>query len=152
MLYESDTDSFIDFAFAKALYAYKLGPTKFSSFYSTVLKNEIFMIKRKYDRRITYVSNRNEVWSLDHDIYENNADTFEAITPDPTWEDILNSAELRIVMEGFLNKLTPKEKSILTKVQKGLSQHEIARQMGLSQPYVSRIIKRLRQEVKAQLA
>lgn len=106
---------------------------KFSTYATTTIRNEILMIFRKKKVDIAC--------SLDDSIdFENGSNaTYADIIPDRTAfeEDVISN----IMLESMLNQLSDKERQIIGLYYRGKTQCEISSLTGLSQSYISRIIK-----------
>lgn len=62
--------------------------------------------------------------------------------------DYFGFAELKTSISENVKKLNKREKTIFAKVLKGKTQKEIATEMGISQPYVSRTYKTIKEIIK----
>ena len=140
--------------FCKAASLYKPEKGKFTTIAFLAAKHTIQIEERKYRNEIAkavYCSR-----SIDSDIFEQDSGCFNLheLIPDPK-QDTYKQAEERIVLEkvcAFMRALNSRDKDVFKyRVLFDMTQQEIADRTGLSQSYVSRIIKRLVSRVNSVL-
>ncbi len=122
--------------------------SKFSTFAIKCIYNEILMYMNKYNKLINSIS-------LDDVIYVDNirinyADIIEDESINLE-KDFMDKEIISILLK-LLDKLPEKQKKVLKMYcgfdSKPLSQYEISKLIGVSQPEVSRIISRARKKIK----
>ena len=115
------------------------------SFFQVRVANEVLMFYRS-DKKNNKNISLNESIGFDKD---GNEITFLDIlkTPDPEYANVVHKKDNIKLLKNYFKLLTPREKEILIK-RYGLNnndeitQKEIAKEMGISRSYVSRIEKR----------
>lgn len=125
-------------------FSYKHG-TRLTTYAAKCIENEILMYYRsdkKHNKNISI----NESIGFDKD---GNEITFLDIlkTPKPDFEFDIQKKDNLLLLKKYFNVLTEREKQIITKRygldnQDEITQKEIAKQLGISRSYVSRIEKR----------
>ena len=125
-------------------FSYKHG-TRLTTYAAKCIENEILMYYRsdkKHNKNISI----NESVGFDKD---GNEITFLDIlkTPKPDFELDIQKKDNLVLLKKYFNVLTEREKQIITKRygldnQDEITQKEIAKQLGISRSYVSRIEKR----------
>ena len=138
--------------FCKAARLYDPKKSKFTTLATLAAKHTIQMEERKY---------RNEVAkalycgrSLDSDIFEQDFGCYplHETIPDPR-QDTYKQAEAKIALErvdSFMRSLNNRDRAVFNyHVLSGMTQQEIADRTGLSQSYVSRVIRRLMSRVNS---
>ena len=125
-------------------FSYKHG-TRLTTYAAKCIENEILMYYRsdkKHNKNISI----NESIGFDKD---GNEITFLDIlkTPKPDFEFDIQKKDNLLLLKMYFNVLTEREKQIITKRygldnQDEITQKEIAKQLGISRSYVSRIEKR----------
>ncbi len=120
--------------------------TKFSTYASRCIHNEIFMYFRK---------NKKQILSLDDPFStnaESNAGTLGELLFDPISSDFEKQVENTIIitqsLSYILNCLSYKETIILLLSIANVKQKEIAHVVGVAQSYISRLAKKLYSKVK----
>ena len=140
--------------FCKAAHLYKPEKGKFTAIACLAAKHTIQIEERKYRNEIAkavYCSR-----SIDSDIFEQDSGccNLHELIPDPR-QDTYKQAEERIVLEKvgtFMRSLNSRDKDVFKyRVLFDMTQQEIANRTGLSQSYVSRIIRRLMSRVNSVL-
>jgi RNA polymerase sigma factor (sigma-70 family) len=61
-----------------------------------------------------------------------------------SFENLVHS---KIALDGNISGMSEREKRILNLSASGKKQYQIAEEMGLSQPYISRILKKIRENL-----
>lgn len=117
----------------------KLG-TEFTTFATPVIKNEILMSMRK---------NKQNIYpDISLNAKENHIHEYGEFVPDQfNLEDCALSSGLVNVVHEVIEKEKPRNKKIIRNYLNGINQTENARICGVSQPQVSRIIKRFRSRI-----
>ena len=124
-------------------------PSKISSFTSyayRVVKNEIF-----YMYRIIRTRNKADMYAISLDqkyTVDNNKD--EDVTLGdmmPARMDTLDEAITHTNYNRFIQSMTKREQQIWKLYELGANQRKIARMMNLSQSYVSRLLKKLKERL-----
>ena len=125
-------------------FSYKHG-TRLTTYAAKCIENEILMYYRSDKKHNKNISN-NESIGFDKD---GNEITFLDIlkTPKPDFEFDIQKKDNLLLLKKYFNVLTEREKQIITKRygldnQDEITQKEIAKQLGISRSYVSRIEKR----------
>lgn len=125
---------------ATANYDFNKG-VKFSTFAATVIRNEILMTFRK--KRINHLIYLDELVDL------GNGDTVALMDMISDKRDYECEVISKISTENILKELTGRESQILRLyTDEGMTQAEIARQIGVSQPYVSRILGKIQKKLE----
>lgn len=106
---------------------------KFSTYATPVIRNEILITRRK--KRIIPAFSLDEPYQLENGDLVN----FSEIIADSKWfeEEIIANMQIKQIF----STLSDREKKIISLSMDGKTQKEIAGICGISQPYVSRIIK-----------
>lgn len=138
--------------FCKAARLYDPEKAKFTTLASLAAQHTIQMEERKYRNEMAkqIYSGR----SLDSDIFEQDFGCYplHETIPDPR-QDTYKQAEAKIALErvdSFMRSLNTRDKAVFNyHVLSDMTQKEIADRTGLSQSYVSRIIKRLMSRVNS---
>ena len=125
-------------------FSYKHG-TRLTTYAAKCIENEILMYYRS-DKKHNKNLSINESIGFDKD---GNEITFLDIlkTPKPDFEFDIQKKDNLLLLKKYFNVLTEREKQIITKRygldnQDEITQKEIAKQLGISRSYVSRIEKR----------
>lgn len=114
---------------------------KFSAFATAVIRNEILMTFRK--KRITRLLSLDELFDLGDG---STAVLIDMITDKRDYESEVIS---KLSVEKILAELTDRESQILhLYANKGMTQYEIAIEIGLSQSYVSKILTKIQKKIK----
>lgn len=124
-------------AFTKCIKSFNPDASKFATYFSRVLTNEILMLQRKQKKH-------QEVLSLDHTIahdVDGKAMKLEELVNDGTHmeQDIENKLILAQAMSA-IESLEGIQKETMQLFIQGKNQHEIGKALGISQSYVSRVI------------
>ena len=106
---------------------------KFTSYATPIIRNEILMTLRK--KRII------PVFSLDEDYQLDNGETVPRGNGIPSAERFEELSDSKMDFGLFLEGLPEREKEIVVLSMRGVRQTEIAQRIGVSQSYVSRILK-----------
>jgi RNA polymerase sigma factor (sigma-70 family) len=121
-----DIYSIATIGFTKSLKTYKLDhKTEFCTYFTTVVYNEIFMFLRKMKLEIKTINYEDYFDDKTYDINENN---------------LINDLDFN----NLIKKLNAKDQFIYELIyDKKLSQIELSKIFKISQPYASRLVKRL---------
>lgn len=109
---------------------------KFTTYATPIIRNEILMTLRK--KRII------PAFSLDEEYRLDNGDSVprgNMIPSENKFEDLVHS---KISLDSKIAGMSEREKRILKLYASGKNQYQIAQEMGLSQSYISRILKKIR--------
>lgn len=112
---------------------------KFTTYATPIIRNEILMPLRK--KRII------PAFSLDEEYRLDNGDSVprgDMIPSEYSFENLVHS---KIALDGNISGMSEREKRILNLSASGKKQYQIAEEMGLSQPYISRILKKIRENL-----
>lgn len=112
---------------------------KFTTYATPIIRNEILMSLRK--KRII------PIFSLDEEYFLENGDTVprgDMVPSENHFEDLVHS---QISLDSKLAGMSEREKKILNLSVSGKNQSQIAEEMGLSQPQISRILKKIRKDL-----
>lgn len=112
---------------------------KFNTYATWAIRNEILMTFRK--KRII------PVFSLDEECHLDNDESVSYSDMIPSAERFEELSGLKIDLERFLNRLDDREKKIVFLFLNGMSQMKIAKEIGLSQPYISKFLKGIRRKI-----
>lgn len=113
--------------------------TKFSTYASNVIRNEILMTFRK--KRVNISFSLDDTVSLENGEEVSYSDMFSS------GEQFEDEIIVKVQYEELLSKLSDRERSIINLFYMyDKTQHEISALTGLSQSYVSRIIKGVRKK------
>lgn len=132
-----DLEACGNIAFTKCIKSFNPDASKFATYFSRVLTNEILMLQRKQKRH-------QEVLSLDYTIAhdaEGKSMKLEELVSDGTHmeQDIENKMLLAQAMSA-IESLEGVQKETMQLFIQGKNQHEIGKALGISQSYVSRVI------------
>ena len=141
-------DDFIgcgDLAFVKAIKIFNPNKSKWATFFSRLMINEILMVNRKSNNQAQtisletaiYVDNEQNILKI-QDISSGQNDTMDEVVNLITIEEILKLSK----------KLSLRKREVLRLYLKDIKQKDIGKQLNLSQSYVSRLIKNVCLELK----
>lgn len=124
----------------KAAESWSPAKGKFATWAFACIKNELWMEGRKEKKRIQ------PTIRLDHPIYDGTKDTsYPQIPSDDHFDERLEDESWAAEVYGrVVNGMKPKEKAAFDMFLHGKKQWDIARSMGMSQSYVSRLLVRAR--------
>lgn len=108
---------------------------KFTTYATPIIRNEILMYLRK--KRII------PVFSLDEEYFLENGDAVPRGNMIPSEYSFENLAHSKITLDSNISGMSEREKRILNLSASGKNQCQIAEEMGLSQPQISRILKKI---------
>lgn len=112
---------------------------KFTTYATPIIRNEILASLRK--KRII------PVFSLDEEYFLENGDAVprgDMIPSENNFEDLVHS---QIILESNIAGMREREKRILKLSASGKTQRQVAQEIGVSQPYISRILKKIRKDL-----
>ena len=140
--------------FCKAARLYDPEKSKFITLASLAAHHTIQMEERKYMNEVAKRIHSGR--SLDSNVFEHGCgdgfSPFHEIIPDPR-QDTYRQAEARIALErvdSFMRSLSNRDRAVFNyHVLSDMTQQEIADRTGLSQSYVSRVIRRLMSRVNS---
>ena len=141
-------DEFIecgDLAFAKAIRIFDPDKSKWATFFSKIMINEILMVNRRIVKQVETISIET---ALCEESDQNLLTIKDVIS---SKEDTMNEVIDLIVNEEILiliNKLTPIKREIMRLHLIGTKQKDIGVALNLSQSYVGRLIKKICKEIK----
>lgn len=134
--------------FMKAIHNYNTDKGKFSVFAYKCMENEISMEKRKFiaekrigDNILTYY----DTPVVGHNSIEST--TIQELIEDFHSKDFENEIAIREILKKVYNNFSLKCKSIIYLNLKGYNQPEIAKEVNLTQSYVSRVLKQFFKEL-----
>lgn len=110
---------------------------KFSTYATPIIRNEILTTLRK--KRII------PAFSLDEEYRLDNGDSVPRRDMIPSEYSFENLVHSKIALDSNIVGMSEREKKILNLSASGKNQHQIAKEMGLSQPQISRILKKIRE-------
>lgn len=142
LAYDEDIQQIGFLGLWKAILQHEPEKGELTTLASRIIYNEVAMELRKRSRR-----NRVPMVSLDTPIQENfnfYADTIEDLKALESIEGIL----LVDAINQSLKLLTKREKDVIELSLRGMTQTEIAKCLGISQSYVSRLKQQIRKKVK----
>lgn len=139
-------DEFYDIvaiAYVKAVASFDPEKASFSTYAFYVMENEI-----KHEHRKQIAKSRIgqfSTLSLDSALQNTDGDEFDfySLTSDKTWEHWEDAIETMIVV----NSLSDKEKKMIQLKLLGKDQTEIGEELGLSQSYISRLLRKIKQNI-----
>ncbi len=145
--YKDDLTSEGMLGLIKAAMSFDPAKSKFATYATRCILNEIFMFIRKLNKGGPTVSLSTVVGQSDDGrevtigdmIADNNSSTDEFDRE----EDARIKQQL---LSEFLSKRKPRDREVFELMKKGLKQREVANELGLSQSYISRIFKRLKKD------
>ncbi len=134
-----------DLAFVKAIKSFDPHKSKWATFFSKIMINEILMVNRKINSNV-------QTMSIETAICEDgdqNVLTIQDIiaAPKDTMDEVINL----IVTEEILmiaKKLSPKKREVFRLYLLGTKQKCIGQELNISQSYVARLIKNICLELK----
>ena len=141
-------DEFIecgDLAFAKAIRIFDPDKSKWATFFSKIMINEILMVNRRIVKQVETISIET---ALCEESDQNLLTIKDVIS---SKEDTMNEVIDLIVNEEILmliNKLTPIKREIIRLYLIGTKQKDIGVALNLSQSYIARLIKKICVELK----
>lgn len=112
---------------------------KFTTYATPIIRNEILMSLRK--KRII------PVFSLDEEYRLDNGDSVprrDMIPSENNFEDLVHS---KIALESNIAGMSEREKKILNLYEIGKTQRQIVQEINVSQPQISRILKKIRENL-----
>lgn len=112
---------------------------KFSAYATPIIRNEILMSLRK--KRII------PVFSLDEEYRLDNGDSVPMGDMIPSENHFVDLVCSQITLESNIAGMSERKKRILNLSASGKNQYQIAEEMGLSQSYISRILKKIRKDL-----
>ncbi|PRR84549.1 sigma-70 family RNA polymerase sigma factor [Clostridium vincentii] len=141
-------DDFIgcgDLAFVKATKKFDPNKSKWATFFSTIMVNEILMVNRNLNKQSEIISIETVICSYS----EQNVLTLQDIIPElkDTMDDAINLMTIKEILE-LSKKLSPKKCEIFGLYLLEMKQKDIGTKLNLSQSYVARLIKRICIELK----
>lgn len=119
----------------KACRTYSQSKSAFATYAVPCIMNNIRMLLRKESRNIL-----NSTVSLDAEVANAEGACLMEIVEDPTSDPECSG----VFFSSFFETLPPREKKALALCLRGVSQSQAAKQLGVSQPYYSRILKGVR--------
>ncbi len=145
-----ETDDLVgcgDIAFMKCLDKYKPDTSKWLTYFSKLMINEILMLNRKASKHVRCISLESVlmVGSDNKEITLSQRISTEALLED----EVLNKVAVQEVLE-LTKRLPEKEREALRLHLLGTRQVDIGRQLGMTQAYVSRLIKKITNELYKQ--
>lgn len=112
---------------------------KFTTYATPIIRNEILMTLRK--KRII------PAFSLDEEYRLDNGDSVprgDMIPSEYSFENLVHS---KIALDSNISGMTEMEKRILKLSANGKTQRQIVQEIGVSQPQISRILKKIRENL-----
>lgn len=134
-----------DLAFVKAIKIFNPNKSKWVTYFSKVMVNEILMVNRKKNREVETISIETAICE-DSD---NNVLTIRDVIP--ATKNTLDETINLIATEEILimaSKLSSNKRDVLRLHLLGIKQKDIGKTLNLSQSYVSRLIKNICLELK----
>lgn len=134
-----------DLAFVKAIKIFNPNKSKWATYFSKVMVNEILMVNRKRNREVDTIS----IETVICEDSDNNVLTIQDVIPSA--KDTFNEVVNLIVTEEILimlNKLPLRKQEVFRLYLFGKKQKDIGQALNLSQSYVSRLIKNTCLELK----
>lgn len=141
-------DDFIgcgDLAFVKAIKSFNPNKSKWVTFFSKIMVNEILMINRKLNKQVEIISIETVIFSDN----EQNVLTLQDIIP--ALKDAMDEAINLMTIEEILElskKLSHKKREVLGLYLLEMKQKDIGQKLDISQSYVARLIKKICIELK----
>jgi RNA polymerase sporulation-specific sigma factor len=144
-LEEDDLIECGDLAFVRAIKSFNPHKSKWATFFSRVMTNEILMVNRKRNREVQAISIETVICKDSNQ----NVSTIQEIIPSPkdTMDEVINL----IVTEEILmiaKKLSPKKQEVLRLYLLGTKYKDIGQVLNLNAAYVGRLIKKICLELK----
>lgn len=112
---------------------------KFTTYVTPIIRNEILISLRK--KRII------PVFSLDEEYRLDNGDSVPRGDMIPSENHFVDLVHSQITLEINIAGMNEREKKILKLCEIGKTQRQIAKEMSVSQPYISRILKKIREDL-----
>lgn len=112
---------------------------KLSAYATPIIRNEILMSLQK--KRII------PAFSLDEEYRLDNGDSVPRGDMIPSENHFVDLVHSQIALESNIAGMSERENKILNLSASGKNQHQIAEEMGLSQPQISRILKKIRENL-----
>lgn len=143
-----EQDDFIgcgDIAFTKAIKKFNPSKSKWATFFSRIMVNEILMINRNLNRQVETIA-LETIISGDRDF---NVLVLQDVIKAPV--DVTEKVVNRIAIEECIKlskKQDYKKLEIFKLYLNGVKQREIAERLNLSQSYISRVIKKVCLEIR----
>ena len=134
-----------DIAFAKAAKIFDPNKSKWATFFSKVMVNEILILNRKILKQVETISLETAICE------ENDQDVLIIQDVIPSISNTMDEAINLIVNEEIfilISKLSPVKREILRLHLIGTKQKDIGAVLNLSQSYVGRLIKKICKEIK----
>jgi RNA polymerase sporulation-specific sigma factor len=141
-------DDFIgcgDVAFVKAIKTFDPDKSKWATFFSTIMVNEILMLNRKLNKQFKIISIETPI-CVDN---EQNTLTFQDVmqASKDTMDEVINLMTVQEIL-NLANKLSSKKREILGLYLLEMKQKDIGQKLDISQSYVARLIKKICIELK----
>lgn len=134
-----------DIAFAKAVKIFDPNKSKWATFFSKVMVNEILILNRKILKQVETISLETAICE------ENDQDVLILQDVIPSISNTMDEAINLIVNEEIfilISKLSPVKREIIRLHLIGTKQKDIGVALNLSQSYVGRLIKKICEEIK----
>ena len=134
-----------DIAFAKAVKIFNPNKSKWATFFSKVMVNEILILNRKILKQVETISLETAICE------ENDQDVLILQDVIPSISNTMDEAINLIVNEEIfilISKLSPVKREIIRLHLIGTKQKDIGVALNLSQSYVGRLIKKICEEIK----
>lgn len=130
-----------DLAFMKAIKQFNPNQSKWLTYYSRIISNEILMLNRKQRRW-------NDCISLQKVINEDGGGHMLTLEETLQSEDELYSKVLTKEVARALRKLPAIQQQVMLLTLDGNTQKSIGKRLGLSQSYISRVLQASRKQLK----
>ncbi|MFA9398378.1 MAG: sigma-70 family RNA polymerase sigma factor [Clostridiaceae bacterium] len=129
-----------DLAFVKATKGFDPDKSRWATFFSKIMVNEILMVNRKINKQF-------QIISLETPIYvdsEQNVLKFQDVIPalKDTTDKVINLMTIEEI-EILAKKLSPRKREILGLYLLEMKQRDIGEKLHISQSYVARMIKNI---------
>ena len=144
-----DLFSVCNIAFIKALRSFKIDKgVKFAAYLAKCCMNEIFMLYRKDNKHLSTVSIFETIGHTDKDeIY-----LLDIIKKEYDFDGNVNGEAILVIMENVLRKLDENKQALIKEALfEGGTEKELAEKYKISQSYVSRIMKRFKENLMKKL-
>lgn len=142
LAYDEDIQQIGFIGLWKAILQYNPEKGELTTFAGRIIHNEVAMELRKINRR-----NQIATVSLDAPM-EENPDFYADTVEDPKALESIEGVLLMDAINQSLKLLTKRERDVIRLSLRGMNQTEIAKDLGISQGYVSKLKQQIREKVK----
>lgn len=134
-----------DVAFVKAIKSFDPDKSRWATFFSTIMVNEILMLNRKLNKQFQIISLETPICVDNEQNVLTLQDTIPALKD--TTDEVINLITIEEILE-LSKKLSPRKREILGLYLLEMKQKDIGEKLDISQSYVARMIKKISIELR----